>query len=123
MTRKPEEIKKGLRHCSEDGCKGCNYKEDCDMADGFSVLAFDAFALIQQLEAQVAKDINVPSWISVYTQMPKYGQHVLAVNGDGVMEVLYYDDEWPNAFCGCGGLLKVYNITHWMPLPEGPKEG
>lgn len=46
----PEEIKKGLRHCSEDGCKSCNYEDDCNMADGFSVLAFDALAYIQQLE-------------------------------------------------------------------------
>lgn len=48
--KSPDEIKKGLRHCSEDGCKGCPYKEDCDMADGFSVLAYDALAYIQQLE-------------------------------------------------------------------------
>lgn len=46
----PEEIKKGLQHCSEDGCKGCNYEDDCDMADGFSVLASDALVYIQQLE-------------------------------------------------------------------------
>lgn len=50
--RTPEEIKKGLGHCSEDGCKGCNYDDDCNMADGFSVLAFDALALIQQLERE-----------------------------------------------------------------------
>lgn len=52
MGKTSEEIKKGLNHCSEDGCKGCNYKEDCDMADGFSVLAFDALAYIKQLEAR-----------------------------------------------------------------------
>lgn len=50
--RTPEEIKKGLLHCSEDGCKGCNYEDDCNMADGFSVLAFDALAYIQQLERE-----------------------------------------------------------------------
>lgn len=50
--RMPEEIKKGLLHCSEDGCKGCNYEDDCNMADGFSVLAFDALAYIQQLECE-----------------------------------------------------------------------
>lgn len=71
--------------------------------------------------AQAGKETNVPHWTSVYTQMPNDGQHVLAVNGDGVMEVLYYDKKWPNAFCGCGGLLKVYNITHWMPLPGRPE--
>ena len=47
----PDEIKQGLQHCSEDCCKGCNYEEDCNMADGFSVLACDAFAYIEHLEA------------------------------------------------------------------------
>ena len=50
--RTPDEIKKGLNHCSEDGCKQCPYKYDCDMADGFSVLAGDALAYIRQLERE-----------------------------------------------------------------------
>ena len=50
--RTPDEIKKGLNHCFEDGCKQCPYKYDCDMADGFSVLAGDAFAYIHQLERE-----------------------------------------------------------------------
>ena len=48
----PDEIKNGLNHCSEDGCKQCLYKYDCDMADGFSVLAGDAIAYIHQLERE-----------------------------------------------------------------------
>ena len=50
--RTPDEIKNGLNHCSEDGCKQCPYKYDCDMADGFSVLAGDAIAYIHQLERE-----------------------------------------------------------------------
>ena len=48
----PDEIKNELNHCSEDGCKQCPYKYDCDMADGFSVLAGDAIAYIHQLERE-----------------------------------------------------------------------
>lgn len=55
MTRTPDEIKKGLECCSEDGCKKCPYWEDCNMADGFSELAGDALALIQQLEVRAHK--------------------------------------------------------------------
>ena len=51
----PDEIKNGLNHCSEDGCKQCPYKDDCDMADGFSVLAGDANAYIQQLENKICE--------------------------------------------------------------------
>ena len=48
--KSPDDIKKGLECCSEDGCKKCPYWEDCHMADGFSELAGDALALIQQLQ-------------------------------------------------------------------------
>lgn len=51
----PDRIKKGLVCCSEDGCKGCPYENDCDTADGFSVIAFDALAYIQQLERENKK--------------------------------------------------------------------
>lgn len=128
----PEEIKKGLEHCH--ACRPCidqcpygdirDTKYSCE-----TELLADAIAYIRQLE-QINADFaermerleaQFQKWISIYTQMPNDGQHVLAVNGDGVMEVLYYDKKWPNAFCGCGGLLKVYNITHWMPLPGRPE--
>ena len=50
MTRTPDEIKKGLECCSEDGCKSCPYEQDCYTTDGFSALAADALDLIQQLQ-------------------------------------------------------------------------
>lgn len=49
----PEIIKDGLNHCSEDGCKGCPYVEDCNMADGFSELAKDALTYIRMLETEL----------------------------------------------------------------------
>jgi hypothetical protein len=48
----PDEIKKGLRHCSEDGCKHCPYEDDCHLSDGGSELAADAHDYIVQLEAR-----------------------------------------------------------------------
>lgn len=123
QIRSPEDIKNGLSCCAgEAPCKDCPYYNGNDAKCG-SGKNRDALAYIHQLEDQLREVTQkTPQWISVYTQMPKDGQHVLTVNGDGVMEVLYYDEEWPNAFCGCGGLLKVCNITHWRPLPESPKE-
>lgn len=131
----PEEIKKGLAFVTRDCIKcyscvdECPYNDDCIPMDNTlnadvpQAMLRDAIEYIEQLEDQLREITKkIPQWISVYTQMPKDDQHVLAVNGDGVMEVLYYDKEWPNVFCRCGGLLKVCNITHWMPLPEAPKE-
>lgn len=63
----PEEIKQGLKHCAEDGCKGCNYEYECNMADGFSTLAYDALAYIQQLEATLP-------------QPPEEGEHAIRTN-------------------------------------------
>lgn len=50
-----DKVISGLEHCSEDGCKGCPYEQDCKMCDGFSLLAKDALELIyyqdQHIEA------------------------------------------------------------------------
>ena len=50
--RKSDEIKKGLEHCSEDGCNKCPYERECTFSDGFSELAKDALLYIHQLEAE-----------------------------------------------------------------------
>lgn len=49
----PEDLKNGLNHCSEDGCKGCPYVEDCNMADGFSEIAKDSLTYIRMLETEL----------------------------------------------------------------------
>ena len=66
-----------------------------------------------------------PKWIPVTERLPLYGQDVLAVRtyGDGekcqevlMAHIAVWNEEtgekWWNAT----------NITHWMPLPEPPKE-
>lgn len=48
-----EKVVLGLEHCSEDGCKGCPYEQDCKMCDGFSVLAKDALELINYQDQHI----------------------------------------------------------------------
>lgn len=55
MEKTPEEIKRGMEHCAEIGCKDCPYEEDCKMFDGFSIPAEDAYFYIQQLEQDNAQ--------------------------------------------------------------------
>jgi hypothetical protein len=52
-------------------------------------------------------------WRNVHTELPPYGDHVLAFNGSCVQEDCCFGeaDEWDSET----------NVTHWMPLPEGPK--
>lgn len=51
-----EKVLSGLEHCSEDGCKGCPYEQDCTMCDGFSVLAKDALELLKGKESEWLED-------------------------------------------------------------------
>ena len=113
----PEEIKKGLECCNTyNDCQNCPY----DKADGSWACTVernaDALAYIQQLEAAQ------PKWISVEERLPEEGARVM-VYFDGVVAVSEIIDTdmisgepiW--SFTGAGG-----DPTHWMPLPEPPKE-
>lgn len=59
-------------------------------------------------------------WISVKDELPeskRYGfsEWVLASTGNTQMEIARYDYELKKWF------PKSLNFTHWMPLPEPPK--
>lgn len=63
-------------------------------------------------------------WISVKDRLPKDQKSVLIVNGHGVIKMASLwkkkSNEWVWLF---NGEFKYFNdITHWMPLPEPPKE-
>lgn len=64
-------------------------------------------------------------WISVDEALPLIGQNVLTVGPKGSMETIRYRglsgtrtrrDKWE------WKQNSVKTITHWMPLPEPPKE-
>lgn len=46
-----DKVIKGLEHCSEDGCNGCPYDQECELEDGFTALARDAVELLKEQEA------------------------------------------------------------------------
>lgn len=132
--RKPEEIKKGLECCIletddtslVDHCKACPYQPNglC-----FRTLLEDAFAYIRQLEqivadftkrtvqfeAQLGKDINVPRWISVEERLPEKEERVLFFAEEPRLTMDTAFGWWVNT-------TNRYKITHWMSLPNPPKE-
>lgn len=135
----PEEIKYALRWCyAKDGrneCFGCPYRhEDCDDA-----LYADAFSYIQQLEDHI-RDLAemVPRWISVKKRLPEYEQDVLLIAHGWEGQLLYIgclqhmkaETSWltgitsqESDWCIAGwSYLRAPHVTHWMPLPELPKE-
>ena len=122
----PEAIKKGLEACGADECHGehtgCPYKDDA-----FCIMhvCSDALAYITQLEARV------PKWISVKDRLPEDNVDVIVYavsnNGGYTIVITFHTHKlyglniegwappWQYFFMN-------YTITHWMPLPEPPKE-
>lgn len=131
----PEEIKKGLDHCGEDGCKDCPYVQDCTMTDGFSELAKDSLAYIQQLEAENERTMScydaavcesadvaamLPKWISVKDGLPEKGKTVLVTFADGYVTIgTLWGDCWSIPYSEFEE--PVAKGTWWMPLPEPPE--
>jgi len=73
-------------------------------------------------------------WISVDDRLPEIGSHVLSCckRLDGCWEITrtqflyneYISSHFWNYFssgCGCCD-ADMKNVTHWMPLPEPPKD-
>lgn len=70
----------------------------------------DAVAMLEQLEAQV------PKWISVEERLPEQ-----------YATVIIWRDDCKNAtigwlISGYWSVPKGVRVTHWMPMPDPPKE-
>lgn len=120
----PEEAKKGLECCIletddtslVDHCRACPYQPTglC-----FRTLLKDALAYIQRLEAQA------PKWISVEERLPEnFEERVLVCIEDGNC-IIGNPSEDTDRFDPIRKHWVRYGdmVTHWMPLPELPKEG
>ena len=132
----PEEIKNGLEACAADECHGehtgCPYKEDA-----FCIMhvCCDAMAYITQLEQHFAGiGKMLPKWISVKDGLPEPSTYVLALTAPGALSVgqnvIVADYIHPKRE-ERGVFVIAYTpyadqyilpVTHWMPLPEPPKE-
>lgn len=96
----------------------------------------DANALIGELHKTYLYDDNarkviyrkieeqptICGWISVKDRLPERNGIYLAYDGEYISTVEYEkgrpDSEWTDDYEGYLDLL----VTHWMPLPEPPKE-
>lgn len=137
----PEEIKKGLECCKPlwkgDHWKTCDQKcpYTCEGSFCKNILNSDAIAYIQQLEAQndaydtLLSELNqyidelkaqVPKWISVEEQEePEEDGEYFCYgywfgSGRKQLETAEYIGEWK--------IVNNFVLTHWMPMPEPPKE-
>lgn len=71
----------------------------------------------------IARFPTTIGWISVKDRLPERNGIYLAYDGEYISTVEYekgrHDSEWTDDYEGYLDLL----VTHWMPLPEAPKEG
>ena len=66
---------------------------------------------------------KLPTWISVEDRLPIWEETVIAyIPVDGVCAAQYWGDQWRRENIGCIRADAGVTVTHWMPLPEPPKE-
>ena len=141
MMKTPDEIKKSLEACGSDECHGRH--TDCPYEDALfctMYLCGDARVYIQQLENHIGEltekvaqlEAAQPRWINTSDELPAPDTRVLASAIDNDGESIVVITEYTHRLYGLGltGWIEPwqcfscnYNITHWMPLPEPPKEG
>lgn len=97
------ELSRANNECSEAGMQYSFYKD--------------------ALEALAA----APKWISVEERLPENGERVLAVDADGYMMTgeitcILGDRHRKTVYYCDNGYVSLVDVTHWMKLPEAPKE-
>ena len=86
--------------------------------DKYFLLEFEAALLADHL---LANGVTVRRWIPVTERLPeKQGEYFVMIEGDKISTTLYY--EWADKYWFDFPNGRKFVVTHWMPLPEPPKE-
>ena len=73
---------------------------------------------------EMEKRGHMAKWISVKDSLPEeLGSYIVAAHDGHVLRVTFA--KWQNRFkrWELTGARAYWRITHWMPLPEPPREG
>lgn len=85
----------------------------------------DACEYISDIMEHISAEKAAPKWISVQDRLPEPYTRCLVYRYDRVTKTHFIDFLW---FAGIWRVAPDYGVaddtvTHWMPLPEPPKEG
>ena len=100
--------------------KNCN---DCKIGKNCTYETFSVYGICTAL----ADAPTVGGWVSVKDRLPENEQYVMLWTKTGVMKYAKYLDNEPHrpwiTYDEDGSIRAWDNVvTHWMPLPEPPKE-
>ena len=114
-------IKKVLMD-TEKLCGNCRYNgvSDCNRPDGLCEMfdaVWDALDYIQELEPKALK------WVSIKDALPEHvqGNYLILLGGE-IYAAKWEYDEWNEKYAFRIDCQIVPNVTHWMKVPEPPKE-
>lgn len=109
-----KELIRALRRGAPDNlrCLGCGFENRCGI-HGCRVMREAADAL------EVAiRDQEERRWIPVTERLPEYMEPVIVCRDEGKVEQGYKDvKDWWKVYG-----TRTKRVTHWMPLPQPPKE-
>ena len=72
----------------------------------------------------IISELSKPRWISVKERLPKDDERVLTIGPKGGMQICRFRDSTPTLgwHFWTAGNARIATVTHWMPLPDPPKE-
>lgn len=111
-----EDLKVALDFCASDDDRKCDYYYE-ERSWCQRDLARDALEQIEELEPKALK------WVSVKDRLPEHvrGNYLILLSGE-IYAAKWEYDEWNEKYAFRINCQIVPNVTHWMKVPEPPKE-
>ena len=96
---------------------GVTVQEDCkDCAEATQ-------NCIVKLQEQIAELRSAQEWVSVLDRLPEEsGMYIVTANDGHAQRVSFVQWQKKNRMRNLTGARSYWRVTHWMPLPEPPKE-
>lgn len=126
MNLKPEELVKALRCCEDGDCWCCCLHNDAQRCQETLLLGSAADQIERDQKEIEALREKLPKWISVEDRLPEVW---INEEDDVLVNYMIYSPDFGVDIGSyhakaqrwvCMGL--PCSVTHWMPLPEAPKE-
>ena len=120
-----EKLTASLRYCSETNSLSL-YKRELMKAAADAIEDLSK-TLDEEVEINTALGCNMPVWIPVTERLPepKFAREWYLVHLEsGCVKTLAFEKSGtPNNMFKDGWHETASRVTHWMPLPEPPKDG